>query len=353
MLKLKLYFLLFSAILTPIGLEVPTRAADSAIHWHNGTLSSAIAEAMKRGLPVFGVFYMPWCGPSQYLLKTTLQDSVLADYINQRTIPITLDGEQFPELFKTYGVHAYPSVLLMSPSGEEIDRVSGAGPPPDVMLGDYRKVIEEGKTPSQLLLELANDGDNPEIMYQLLIKYATRERTVDALAFKVKIEQEHPAYYAKVRAPALFKIADSFFLSRQYDEAISYLKFIIDQVPEADHRRAFEYLSYSYQRSNRINAAFDTLEEAIKIFPSEIRFHFNYLAMAYNDHLRVKKAITYGEQGRLLDLPFYDRAYLCFLVARVYKLDGNLPAARNLINEAIALDPQDEYIEFRDGLEGQ
>ncbi|MCX6125394.1 MAG: tetratricopeptide repeat protein, partial [Proteobacteria bacterium] len=171
-------------------------------------------------------------------------------------------------------------------------------------------------------------------------------------AFKERIEQEHPAYYAMVRASALFKIAESFFSSRHYDDAISYLKFIINQVPEGDHRRAYEYISYSYQRSNRINAALDTLDEAIRIFPLEIHFHFNYLALAYNSSLRIKDAVAYGEQGRLMDLPFYDRAYLCFLLARIYKLDGNSSAARDLINEAIKLDPQDEYTEFRDELGG-
>lgn len=165
---LKLYFLIFNAILASI-LELPAQAADSAVHWHLGTLNSAINEASKRGVPVFGVFYMPWCGPSQYLLKTTLQDQNLANYVNQHTVPIALDGEQLPELFKTYGVHAYPSVLMINVSGEEIDRVVGSGDTSHFMENAYRKVIEEGKTPSQLLSDLADDPTNPEIMYQILM----------------------------------------------------------------------------------------------------------------------------------------------------------------------------------------
>ena len=293
---------------------------------------------------------MPWCGPSQYLLNTTLQDQRLASYVNQHAVPIKLNGEEFSDLFNTYGVHVYPSVLIINASGEEIDRVTGSGDAPDIMQDAYREVTENGKSPTQLLSEFASDPANPDIMYQLLVKYAAREKNSDALAFKVKIEQEHPAYYAKVRAPALFKIADSFFSSRHYEDAISYLKFIIDQIPEGDRRRAFYYISYCYQRMSRIDDALNTLDEAIKFFPSEIHFYFDNLTLAFQHNLRIKNGIMLGEKGRLIDLPFYDKAYLCFVLARIYKLDDNSSAALNLINEAIKLDPQDEYIEFRDEL---
>ncbi len=144
------HLLLACLIFSPLG----SFAEEANVRWYEGDLKSALQVAKNKGYPVFAVFYMPWCGPSHYLLNSTLKDKELVDYVNGSSIPIKLDGEEFPELFEKYGVYSYPSVLTLRYSGEEVDRVGGAGDSPEDMHAAYRNVIDNEKSPVELLLEL-------------------------------------------------------------------------------------------------------------------------------------------------------------------------------------------------------
>lgn len=90
-------------------------------------LSSASASTeelgSKSGKLVLIDFYATWCGPCKTM--TPIMEEMEKKYSeNMEFKKIDIDEE--PELAEKYRIKAVPTFVILSPTGEEIDRVEGA-----------------------------------------------------------------------------------------------------------------------------------------------------------------------------------------------------------------------------------
>ncbi len=108
--------------------EAPVQAGPTSggIPWYEGSIEQAFAEAKKTDKPVFLYWGAEWCPPCHELKATIfLEEQFIAQ--SRLFVPVYLDGDtdQAQQYGEQFGVMGYPTVIIFSPSGEEITRIPG------------------------------------------------------------------------------------------------------------------------------------------------------------------------------------------------------------------------------------
>ena len=101
--------------------EAPRAAKPLAF---GGDLAAALATAKQDKKRVFIDFQTTWCGPCrqmEQMVYTAAAVVTAADGV----IAVKLDGDEQRELVKSYGVAAYPTMLLLDQDGNELKRAVG------------------------------------------------------------------------------------------------------------------------------------------------------------------------------------------------------------------------------------
>ncbi len=96
----------------------------SEINWRQDW-QEALAEAKKANLPLLLEFYLEGCPHCARLASETLTDPAVVKAVNERFIPIRLEGRGHMDLVRQFKVTGAPTTLLFSAQGEEKHRVTG------------------------------------------------------------------------------------------------------------------------------------------------------------------------------------------------------------------------------------
>ncbi|MFI5180875.1 MAG: thioredoxin family protein [Thermoanaerobaculia bacterium] len=110
-----------------------------------------LAESLKRAkaekkavmVDVFAV----WCGPCKMMDQMTFSDPSVGVWAKANLVPVKVDAEKGEgrKIAQRYMVSAFPTILFLDPSGNEIDRLVAVYPPAAFITAG--KAILEGKTP--------------------------------------------------------------------------------------------------------------------------------------------------------------------------------------------------------------
>jgi len=133
MLTSKLRFLvcalLVAAALVSCGKEKRDAGVESgAIQWLD-SFDAALAAARDANKPVMIDFYTDWCGWCKRLDGETYVDrqvvSAAADFV---CVKINADMDRATT--SKYNITGFPTIIFVSPAGDEVHRVVGYRPPP-------------------------------------------------------------------------------------------------------------------------------------------------------------------------------------------------------------------------------
>jgi thiol-disulfide isomerase/thioredoxin len=116
----------------PSAPATPAHAAGVEFEPGSTGFDQALAKAKAAGKPVFVDFSTEWCGWCKRLDRDVFTQAKVADAM-KAFVNVHVDAEKGEgvDLAKRYGVHGFPTLLVVDSAKEEIDRIVGympAGP---------------------------------------------------------------------------------------------------------------------------------------------------------------------------------------------------------------------------------
>ena len=89
-------------------------------------------------MPSLVYFTASWCGPCKLMTRVTLVNPALTDVFSN-VDHVAVDIDAHPDLAAQKGIDAVPTFILLSPTGDEVDRVTGFQP-----IGDFLSWLTNG-----------------------------------------------------------------------------------------------------------------------------------------------------------------------------------------------------------------
>ncbi|MCB9231517.1 MAG: thioredoxin family protein [Bacteroidia bacterium] len=126
-------FLLLSVFAAPT-IQAQT-AAEPGMHFHHGTWAEALAKAKKENKLVFVDAYASWCGPCRMMSSQVFVDESVGNFYNKNFVNVKMDMEkgEGPGLARTWGIRAYPTLMVFNGDGKEVYRQLGGLRVPDFL----------------------------------------------------------------------------------------------------------------------------------------------------------------------------------------------------------------------------
>lgn len=107
-----------------LGLSGNPVLAQEKIKWRKN-YAEARKEAETRGLPLILDFYTVPCFWCDKLDQATFSDPTVARTINEKFIPLKIDGNAEPQLAQALRISAYPTIVLADPDGKIVGTIEG------------------------------------------------------------------------------------------------------------------------------------------------------------------------------------------------------------------------------------
>jgi len=86
-------------------------------------------QSRSEGKPLLIYFHTGWCSWCRKLERETYSNDEVASLLNDNFICLKINAEEHPNLMTSYRIPGYPTVLFVSPEGEEMGRIMGYNPP--------------------------------------------------------------------------------------------------------------------------------------------------------------------------------------------------------------------------------
>jgi tetratricopeptide (TPR) repeat protein len=141
-----------------------------------------------------------------------------------------VNGREDTALAGHYGIAGYPTLILLSSTGKEIDRLWGYFPPDSFVqqIADYRAGI--GTLPV-LEKQLAQEPDNIGLLMRVAEKYSSRSRFEDAIGLYKQVVAKDPQNKSGMVSAALVNTGDALYRDDRYMEAKPYFQTVVEKYP--------------------------------------------------------------------------------------------------------------------------
>ena len=108
--------------------KVFAKKGGPGIEFSKISFEKAKKEARKSGKLVFIDAYTNWCGPCKRMAATSFKDKAVGDYFNKHFVNLKVEMEKDPdgkEIARLYRVRAYPTLIIVDPSGKVVKQTIG------------------------------------------------------------------------------------------------------------------------------------------------------------------------------------------------------------------------------------
>ncbi len=102
------------------------------VRWRHD-VAAARKEAAETGKPLLLDFGTESCGWCRKMDATTMRDPAVVKALNERFIPVKVDGNREDRLTSALGIEAFPTLVLAAPDGKVLDRHTGYADPARLM----------------------------------------------------------------------------------------------------------------------------------------------------------------------------------------------------------------------------
>ena len=183
-------------------------------------------------------FTAEWCGWCKKLDRETYGDERVMRILHDGFVSVKVDTDEHPDIAKKYSVTGLPTILFLSPSGEEMRRITGFQPP-----DRFIQTINKSLSSSGTLLKLKeaaekspDDLDAQRAYARALFGVGSSDEALTILKAALKEAPEDAAL--------LLDVADILRGQRQLNEACEIYEKIL-ALPQAREQKNQLYVPFA------------------------------------------------------------------------------------------------------------
>lgn len=246
--------------------------------------------AVAGSKPIIIDFYTDWCFWCKKFDKEQMTTAQAIDYFTNEVVMVKINAEVDTALAKEYGVIGYPTFVLTSSSGDEIDRTSYLEIDEFIKtMSDYQKGIGT----LQAVLADAKKSDDRSLYFELADKYKYRNDSENANLWFGKILAN--AEKDSLSGEASMAIADMMRRNKKDDDAMAaYKQIIVDYAGTQFEGRGMLYVGHTHRRGKEFEKALEVYSGIMEKYKG-LKFAEEaeiYIAIAYRDKGDTAQAIT-------------------------------------------------------------
>jgi len=200
--------------------------------FRNLSFDEALALSAKDDRVVFIDFYTTWCPPCKQLDKVTWKDEKVVAWLEANTVAIKVDAEEEVELARRFRVEAYPTLIFVDDSGEELGRLVGFKNPADFLSAapGTRRGEKESDRMRQALSDKPHDFQLRMQLGSALEREGNFEEALAEYLWCFDKGLEYEPAYGGVRLS--FLLSDIIGLGQRYPPALEALRKRVGEASE-------------------------------------------------------------------------------------------------------------------------
>jgi len=261
----KRFFLFFVFTFLAFVLFSCVKKIPEKIEW-NTSLEEGFKFANEEKKKLLVDFYRKDCKWCKRLDDSTFTDREVIS-LSLDFVFVKIDAKKDSLLVEEYKVSAYPTVILLKSSGEEIERIVGYLSPREFFKNVKSYLLGRG-TLADLEKKLKKDSTDVVLLLKIGEKYMDRKRYDEAKRLLRKINDLDSKNYWGKTDSALFNLAYIHYREKEYKDAMVKFQSFSKDFPESGLRLdAEEYIPYIYEKMGDTTKALKLYEEFLKEHP--------------------------------------------------------------------------------------
>ena len=152
-------------IVVVLGATTISFASAQGIKFVESNFKEALTQAEQENKLLFMDCYTSWCGPCRLLANRVFPNDSIGQFFNKHFISLKVDMEkgEGPALARQYGVKAYPTLLFIDPSTQEIVSQVVGFRTVKALLEDAQKAANPNRNLQGLAAQFNENPANPAI----------------------------------------------------------------------------------------------------------------------------------------------------------------------------------------------
>ena len=148
-----------------LGATTISFASAQGIKFVESNFKEALAQAEQEKKLLFMDCYTSWCGPCRLLANRVFPNDSIGQFFNKHFVSLKVDMEkgEGPALARQYGVKAYPTLLFIDPSTQEIVSQVVGFRTVKALLEDAEKAANPNRNLQGLSAQFNENPTNPAI----------------------------------------------------------------------------------------------------------------------------------------------------------------------------------------------
>ncbi len=230
------------------------------------SLEDALLAAEDSGRYLLVDVYKPSCKWCVALAETTFVDSAFMVF-SRGFVWAQVDAEEDSMLAAEFRVFGYPTVILLDPSSQEVDRIVGyLRPQPFIsQIEDY---LAGRGTFAAIREAVAEDSMDVVLLFRLGLKYHQRGYWDRSLSLFEEVVRLDPGNEQSRSDSALSYQGEALRREQRTDEAVARFQQLIDRYPQSELGEETELeIGYAYQKAERKTEALAVYESFLDDHP--------------------------------------------------------------------------------------